>query len=191
MPKRKRHQRWTGSTLRLKDNHTWKAPPGHKIVILDRGAARFNYPESWHVEPASDALKLYDVAPPDDNVRLSVSLIHHTPNIDWSELPLDALLQSTLEKSPDDSAQPVTGVERIARKDVEIVWQEISWQDPVEHREARSRVAVARGRTVHAILTLDVWPEDWPRVKAMWLEVMRSLELDRYVKDPTRGDVVH
>jgi len=188
---KKRKPKFTERVLKLKDNHTWQAPPGHKIIILDRGALRFNYPASWHVEPDTDAIKLYDVAPPDDNVRLSVSLIHHAPNIDWKELPLDALLKSTLDKSPEDSAQPVTDVERIARKDMEIVWQEMSWQDPVEHREARSRVAVARGRTAHAILTLDFWPEDWPRIKTMWLEAMRSLEMDRYVKDPTRGDVIH
>ncbi len=183
-------RKYKEQVLKLRDNHTWKAPPGHKIVVLDRGAVRFNFPESWMVVPESDALKLYDVAPPDDNCRLSVSFMR-TPPVDWSELPLAGLLESVMAKDDDPSARPVGKTVRVPRQDVEIVWMETSFEDPVEHREGRSRVAVARGRNIHAIFTLDFWPEDAPRLAAMWQEVMRSVELGRYVSDPTKGDVLH
>src|SRR5437660_1746380 len=89
-----RHKpKYTRQTLSLKDKHTWKAPPDHRIVLLDRGAVRFNIPESWVVEPDAEALKVYDKQPPADDCRLSVTYIR-TPPADWSELPLAPLLES-------------------------------------------------------------------------------------------------
>ncbi len=41
---------WKKQTLRMKDNHTWKAPDGYNILVVDRGALRFNVPKAWHVE---------------------------------------------------------------------------------------------------------------------------------------------
>jgi hypothetical protein len=185
---RKSKPKWTSKTLKLKDNHTWKAPPNHVVVVVDRGAVRFNIPDSWHVEPDSEALKLYDKKPPKDDCRLSVTCIH-TPPVDWTELPLAPLLDAV---SRDDTILDRTRGEiiTVARKDAEIVWLEVTWQDPIEHREARSRIAVARGSNVHVVFTLDFWPEDAKRLEPVWKEVLRSIELNRYVSDPLKGDVL-
>src|SRR5688572_3343318 len=34
-------------TLKMKDDHTWDAPKGYKIVVADKGAVSFNIPRTW------------------------------------------------------------------------------------------------------------------------------------------------
>ncbi len=52
-----------------------------------------------------------------------------------------------------------------------------------------SRVCIAQGRGVCVLLTLDFWVEDVERFSRVWDEVLASLELGRYVADPSIGDV--
>jgi hypothetical protein len=63
--------------------------------------------------------------------------------------------------------------------------------DPSKHREAFSRIALARSRNLQALVTFDFWPEDITRLNPVWEEVIRSLELGRYVDNPTVGDILH
>src|ERR1041384_8190989 len=79
-------------TLRLKDNHTWKAPDGYKIVMLERGVVSFNIPVSWHVAQLEPTFELNDLPPPDDNSRISVSFWCLPKGVDWSGLPLIPML---------------------------------------------------------------------------------------------------
>jgi hypothetical protein len=180
---------WQKQTLRLKDKHTWTAPPGFLIIVLDRGAVRFNYPEGWEVAPDEDAIKIYDRPKPDDNCVLAVSYLR-LPPIDWSGLPLSQLIQ---EASVGDTRGVLPHGEIVAepRADVEIVWRQMIFDDPVEHRPAYSRIALARGNNIQALITFDFWIEDEEKLEPAWREVLRSIELGRYVADPTRGDVLH
>src|SRR4051812_47263730 len=36
---------WIKEELKLKKNHSWKAPPGYRIFVADQGAVRFNIPQ--------------------------------------------------------------------------------------------------------------------------------------------------
>jgi hypothetical protein len=179
-------------TLRLKPNHTWKAPDGYKIVVLDRGAASFNVPEAWIVGKL-EPFEMYDKEPPDDNVRLSVTLWQFHPQIDWTGLPLGPLLAQATDMREKDSHDILESGEIVLpkRDDLELAWRQQLFMDPKEHREAYSRHLVARGFGVVLLLTLDFWKDDAKKVKPMWEEILRSLELGRIIPDPTRGVIQH
>lgn len=185
MAKRRKHHKWEKRTLKMRDDATWKAPDGYAIFVADKGAVRFNVPKSWVVKPKDNRIELYDREPPDDDTRLSLT-VFRTPPVDWSELPLSRLLADVTKDS--DERGPIR---THPRPDVEIVWTEMPFDDPVEHRPACSRVVLARGQNIHALLTLDFWVDDTQRLEPMWQELLRSVELGRYVSDPTRGDVLH
>lgn len=169
----------------LKDNHTWRAPKGYKILVADRGAVSFNIPATWHLEKF-EPLELYDKAPPDDNVRLSMSFWRMPPGVDWSGLPLQKLLEE-VTKNPEGDVLARGEVQTVDRSDIEIAWIEQRFMDTKEQREAFSRNAIARGFDIHTLLTLDFWVDDAPKVEPIWREVLRSLQLGRKIDDPTRG----
>ena len=185
--KRKSKGRWEKQTLKLRDSHTWKAPPGYNIFVADRGAVRFNFPHGWIIVPASDCTELYDRKPPDDNCRLAVSYMR-LPPIDWSGLPLAQLISTIVDGDP-RKVLSRGEVVKVPRPDLEAAWAEISFMDPQENREAFSRIALARGRNLQALITFDFWPEGAALLGPIWDEVMRSVELGQYVDDPTLGDV--
>lgn len=177
------------STLRMQDNHTWKAPKGYKIVVMDRGAVSFNVPEKW-VMHKFEPLEMYDKTPPNDNARLSVSFWRLPVGVDWSKLPLGELLLKTLVDSEKDILERGDLVVS-ERTDLEIVWTEHRFLDATEKREAFSRILFARGWNVQVLVTFDFWVSDAPKLLAMWNEVVRSLQLGRRIEDPTKGAVLH
>ncbi len=177
------------TTMSLKDNHTWKAPKGYKIVVLDRGVVSFNIPQSW-VVANMEPFELNDREPPDDDARISVSHWRFPPGIDWSALPLGDLLKQSI------TGTSLTILERgevieVTRPDLQFAWTEHRFDDPVEHREAYSRFVIARSESVHALITCDYWVTDADRIRPIWHEVLRSLQLGRVIADPTRGVVLH
>jgi hypothetical protein len=157
--------------------------------VADRGAVRFNVPRSWVIVPTSDCIELYDQQPPKDNCRLAVSYLR-LPPIDWSGLPLAQLIATVVEG---DRREILAREEviKVPRADLELAWTEIRFMDPQEYREAFSRIALARGWNLQALITFDFWVEDMVRLEPVWDEVMRSVELGRYVDDPTMGDILH
>ncbi len=184
-----RKVRWRKQTLRLKDNHTWKAPSGYNVFVLDRGAVRFNFPKDWVTVPASDCVALYDRRPPNDNCRLAVSYLR-LPPMDWTGLPLDELIASVIEG--DQRRILARGdIIKADRADLELAWREIRFQDPSENCEAFSRIALARGANLQALITFDFWARDAAWLESVWDEVMRTVELGRFVSDPTAGDTLH
>jgi hypothetical protein len=191
MGKRKHKPQWQKKTLRLKDNHTWKAPKGYKIVVLDRGAVSFNIPEGWLVAKLEPNLELHDNPPPNDNARISVSFWRFGPGIDWTGLPLGPLLIQATEGAHQDDILARGEIIKSERTDLELVWTEHRFLDPQEKREAYSRIALARGWDIHALITCDFWVDDAERLIPIWSEVLRSLQLGRYIEDPTKGVVTH
>lgn len=189
MKPKKKKQKWKQQTLRVKPNHTWRAPDGFKIVVIDRGAASFNVPTDWHLAKL-DPLEMYDRPQPDDKARLMVTLMHTPPGIDWTELPLtDLLAQST----KDSSLQTLSRSEIIkaARTDLELAWTEHRFIDPEEHREAYSRIALARGWDAHVLITFDFWVDDTEKFQYVWDEAIRSLQMGRRIDDPLKGPTLH
>ena len=179
---------WTKEELRLKKNHTWKAPHGYRVFVADRGAVRFNIPQEWVIEPDSDSIKFYDGKPPDDNSRLACSYIR-LPPIDWSGLALSELIKVATE----GDERHLTRSGEVINKDqadLEVAWADYSFVDPVEKRQAYTRMCIARGSNIQALITLDYWAEDRGKIEGVWAEVIRSLQLGRYIEDPTIGDII-
>ncbi len=179
-------QRWTRTVERLTESHGWKSKPGHKIFVADRGAVRFDLPQDWVCIPGEDSIRFCDREPPDDNCTLQVSYIRLPPiQGDWSELPLERLLRQVVDEDEREivSKGEVIGVKR---PDLELAWIELAFLDTNERREARSRICLARGSNIQPLITMEFWLEDAQRVGPVWDEVLRSLQLGVYIKDPTR-----
>jgi hypothetical protein len=184
MPKKK----WTKETYRLPKDHGWRSKPGYQIFVADRGALRFDVPRDWFFEPGESSFRFFDRQPPDDDCRLEVSIMRLNPQIDWSGLPLAEMLEESTKNSPFPEISRGEIV-HVKRDDLELVWYERRFVDPVGLREARSRACLALGSNVAPLITMDFWPEDAKRVTPVWDEVLRSLQLGMHIKDPFRRDV--
>ncbi|MBC8171851.1 MAG: hypothetical protein H7X77_09260 [Anaerolineae bacterium] len=179
----------TGSA-KLKDNHTWQAPAGYKIVVLDRGAVSFNVPQDWLMAKA-DPVELHDAAPPNDNARLTVSFWRLPPGVDWTGLPLAPLLIESTKDSKMDVLERGEIITPSRTDNIELVWTQHRFMDPVEHREAFTRIAMARGWEIHALITFDFWVSEATKLQPVWDEVLRSLQMGRVIDDPTKGVTRH
>jgi hypothetical protein len=168
--------KWTKRELRIDEDHGWRCKPGYAIFVADRGAVRFDVPETWIVQADAAGVKIHDKPPPDDNARIQLSIFFPPPVVDWGELPLATMLADALagrgreevRRSQAEGAghrallrrdrnAPLIGAEEddlisqdpithILRPNLEIVWTECRRMDSVERREARSRYLFARGR---------------------------------------------
>lgn len=181
--------KWHKQTLRMRDDHVWEASPGCNVFVADRGAVRFDYPHDWVIIPgdtATEPIKFYDKAPPDDDCVLQLTLLRLAPEFDWSNLPLRRMLADCV-RGDDDTPTPLADVRVVRRQDLELAWTERGFIDDNEKREARSRSCLARAGRILPFLTLDFWPEDAPRVEPVWDTVLRSLRLGQIITDPTKG----
>jgi hypothetical protein len=177
------------TSMRLKDNHNWKAPDGYKIVVLDRGAVSFNVPQSW-VVGKTQPFEMHDLPPPKDNVRLAITFWRTPPGVDWTGLPLAQMLEDATRESYKDTYERGK-ITKYMRSDIEIVWLQQGFIDEAEKRGAYSRIAMARGFDVAVLITLDYWVNESDKHKPTWNEVLRSLQLGRIIQDPKRGEVTH
>jgi len=112
------------------------------------------------------------------------------PPIDWSELPLSQLIREIVN----NDHRPVVDEGEIIeakREDIELARTEICFTDPVEDRKAHSQICLARWAHIQSWITFDFWPEDAARLSAVWNEALNSLELGLFIKDPTRGPIIH
>lgn len=171
----------------LDAEHRWSARPGHRILVLDRGAVRLEYPDTWVVRPAEDCIRVYDKAPPDDDCVLAVSYLRLSLGVDWSRLPVSRLLAPALESDPRPfhRQDPVLEESRI---DTELAWRQCAFRDASQQeREALARICIARCPPVQALLTFDFWLSDLPRCDQVWTDVLGSLRLVEWVEDPRAG----
>lgn len=179
-------KKWTKTTLQLAKDHKWTGTPGYSVFVADRGAVRFEYPSDWLVTPGDDSIHFNDKKPPDDDCILQMSLMHLTPQVDWTGLPLNELIEvvtSSTDRIVLSRDTPVL----IRRQNLEIAWRESRVVDPVEHREAIALSCLARSGTLLPLITMDYWPEDRGRFSKVWDHVIESLRLGEYIKDPRIG----
>ena len=183
--------KWKKQVFRLDSKYDWKAKPGNKVFVADRGALRFDFPGDWYFSPDVDTeaalptLKLYDRKPPDDNCLLEVTIFNLPPGIDWRQMPLPKLLSDTMPDD-DDSVLSRSKVVYSKRGDLEIAWLETRFVDPGEKREARSRTCMARRGNIQPLMTFSFWPEDATRLEPVWDELLRSLRLGEYIAMPVQ-----
>jgi hypothetical protein len=172
--------------LKLKDNHTWKSKPGYSICVIDRGLVRFDYPSNWIVEPDEGAVHLHDRPPSVESCDLGVS-IFRVPAVHVRELCLDDTLRDTLAN--DRKPYQQSEIHHIARGDLEIAWLEQRYMDAEYKRDARFRVALARGPAL-CLISMNYWSNRAAGLERVWEEVLRTLVMGMRVEDPTAGPVV-
>lgn len=171
----------------LRPDHAWRARPGCKIFVAERGALRFDYPEAWVVQPDGNTICFFDREPPDDDSRLTVSMMR-LPPLDWSGLRIDAMLADAV---PGGGRDGVPGPIHVTRRgDLELAWRELRFVDDESPRDAYTRTCIARSGEWQGLLTFDFWVDDVDRCDTAWQIVLDTLELGRIVADPTRGPVV-
>ncbi|MUG93746.1 hypothetical protein F7734_15495 [Scytonema sp. UIC 10036] len=187
MAKRKKSNlEWMKQTLELKPDHHWEGPPGYKIFVADRGAVRFNIPRDWAFAPQEKSFKFFDKEPPDEDCCLEVSF-NRLPPHDWSQFPL----KSTLRKVVENETRNVIAkgdIITVKRQTAKIVWTEIKFIDTQEEpREAFSRTCIGIGSNIQCLITFDYWVDQAEQLTPVWDEVMRSLTLGLYIRDPLTG----
>jgi hypothetical protein len=185
-PEKPKRLKFVKSTLKLQENHTWAGTPGHKVIVLDRGAMRFEYPEHWVMLPDSDSFKLYDRRPPKDDCCLAVSYLRLPPDIDWSGISMKELV----EVATAEDSRPIhfrTEPVWVRVEDMDLAWRESYFDDPKEHRAARSRLCIARRGVIQALITFEFWEDEADRRIPVWDNVLSSLRLNDFIPDPTKG----
>jgi hypothetical protein len=184
--KGQRKPQWKHQSLPVHPDHKWVARPNSRVFVADRGAVRIDFPAEWIVRPAEDCIKFMDKEPPDDNFTLAVSYLR-LPPMDWSRLPLADLVQTAIQ-GDDRGLLNLSEIFEVKRGDLEYAWLEGSFVDPNEKRKAFTRLCIARGNLIQALITLDFWPEDRARLLPAWDDILDSLRLGHWIKDPTRGE---
>lgn len=176
---------WERKESTLRPWHGWRAKPGCKIFVADRGAVRFDSPQDWVVVPDEHSVKLYDKQPPDDDSRLEISY-QRLPPIDWSGLPIAALVEAAMRggKRPIDTWGPIR---ETRRGDLQLAWREVTFVDPVETRQARSRMCIARRSILQCLITFDFWETDLERCELAWDTALETLQLGDFIIDSTGG----
>ena len=172
-------------SLKLKRGHHWRARPGHRIFVADRGAVRFDFPDAWVLKMQERSVCFHDREPPDDDCRLELSYFR-LPPIDWSGMSIEQLLETAVggdTRNPEGRGKTYS----VRRHGLRLAWTELTFTDPVEQRPARSRVLVGLGNNVQCLITLDFWESDAARLAPAWDEVVRTLELGIHIEDPTTG----
>jgi hypothetical protein len=172
---------------RLAPGHGWRAQPHHKILVIDRGAVRIDYPDTWFVEFTEDCAKVYDKKPPDDDCVFGVSY-HYWPAVGRA-LSVGTLVRKTIDDD-ERSFIAVEGIVEEARMDLSLAWGQGTFIDSREKREACSRLCLARRDEIQALLTFDFWLTDLARCDPRWHAFLASLQLAEWVEDPLRGPVL-
>jgi hypothetical protein len=172
--------------FRLKDNHTWKAKPGNSICVLDRGLVRFEFPSHWKVEPGEGAVHLHDREPSVESCDLGAS-IFRVPAEAVHQIDIDDMLLSSLGE--DREAYEQSEIHHVSRPGLEISWIEQKYMEKEYKRDARFRVALARGECI-CLISMNYWANRAAGLERVWEDVLRTLVMGVMVKDPTKGPVV-
>lgn len=184
---------WHKSELPLRPDHAWKALPGCKVFVADRGAVRLDIPEDWILLPTeTGSIRFHDRKPPADSFRLELSVLHLNPQVDWpaTGLPLVELLEDLQsEKDADDIHKG--SVEELKRPGLHLAWAENHYRDPEDGRLIHSRVGIGHHKLVQVILTFDYYASLAWKGSAIWADLIKSMVLDQKIDDPTRGDARH
>ncbi len=186
MPKRKKDSlKWIKETYELQPDHHWQSQPGYKVFVADRGAVRFDVPSHWIFEPRTGSFRFMDAEHPDNNCCLEVSF-NRLPEHDWTLFPLKGILKKIIEQ---DTRNPIeTGeVITVDRQTARIVWGQLKFIDPEEQREAYSRICVGIGSGIQCLITYEYWADQADSYVPVWDEVLRTLVLGLYIRDPMTG----
>lgn len=178
---------WQEKSIPLKEGHNWEARPGYSVLVADRGAVRFEFPEGWIIRPGEKgSLKLMDREPPDDECTLEMSIFYLNPKIDWSGLELAPMVAKLRE---DEVRLVLDRGEVVAfrRGRMDLAWAEDRFMDSGEARPAFGITCIARRRNIQPLITFAYWENDAARCRAVWETVLETLTIGERIADPSQG----
>jgi len=170
--------------IELQSGHTWKATPGCRILLIDSGAVRFDYPAEWVVRPTTKYVFVIDRHPPDDRCLLVVS---------WRRIPFRALSIPTaalldrlapLETRPPDHRGDTL---HVLRPPLEAAWTETRFIEPIYGNDVCTRMCVARADRTQAVLLLDYREGNEIVIDAAWKTLLDTLVIGEYIEDIRTG----
>lgn len=182
--------KWKRRTYKMPQDHEWKAAPGNKIFVADRGAMQFEYPKDWILSfGESGSVRFFDREEADADIRLEVSLIY-VPPIDWNGLSLARLLEDVALSDDPRGLTERGRFHEMRRANLEATWLEVGFTDAEEHRKAHSRICLARGPAAYSFITMDFWADaDLAALaRKVWNTVLDTLKLDGRNQDRLRLD---
>jgi hypothetical protein len=183
----KKPLKWVKETLEMAPNHRWQSNPGYKIFVAGRGAVRFDVPQDWTFEPKEKSFRFLNAPYPDDDCGLEVSF-NLLPPHDWSLFPLKSTLKKVMAEDSRDVLE-MGEVVTVKRQTARIVWVEMKFMDHQEEpREAFSRTCVGIGSNVQCLITMEFWADQAEQFTPVWDEVLRSLTLGLFIRDPRTGE---
>ena len=169
--------------IQLNPSHVWKAAPQHKILVIDGGAVRFDFPRDWVVLPRARHVCLFDQLP-SYRCALAISWRHVPP--ETAALSVGYLMNQTYSAE----LRPILHRGEVIRYfniPLEAAWIQLRVMDLEERREALTRMCIARAGCTQALILFDFWPEDELKLFDAWETVLRTLVVGDYIEDPTTG----
>jgi hypothetical protein len=168
----------------LEPGHEWKARPGHRILIVDNGAVRFDFPREWSLCSQPGFACLLDGTILDYSCAVTVSARRIPVSVAGFSLEPYLLEIAKMDDLEDASCSDAV---RIFRPPLEAGWVEWRFADPVQRCEARKRICIARSGCTRAVITFDFWPEDELRHFWAWNTILETLVVGDYIEDPATG----
>lgn len=177
------------TSLRMPDDHAWRTEPGYKIVVADRGAARFDVPQAWQpVQDATADVCLADAQPPDDTVRLQFTLLPVRVPRGTALPPASVMLEGVIGEEWQGRRGPVRSERRAG---LDLAWIEADDVDTENGRPILTRTCTVVGGGRVALFTLACYADRPSPAADAWRVLRTSVELGRSYdlsgRDPRRN----
>ena len=170
--------------MQLNPGHGWKAAAGCRILIIDGGAVRLDFPADWTVISTPKYVVVVDRAPPHNRALLAVAWRQFPPTA--SGIPLTPLVTEAAAAETREvihRGEPVSFI----RPPLEAAWIEMRVAEAAHKRELVTRICLARADCTQALLIFDFWPEDELALHSVWTTFLATLTVGDYIADPTTG----
>lgn len=158
----------------MPSGHGWKAKPGWKIVVVARGAVRFDIPREWPGQPTEEgSIRIHDRMSPDDNCQLEASLLPY--QLRSGAGPSLTELLAGLDDAHDLTVLGRSEIHTGSGSRSDWVWNELRFRD--DGRDALTRTCLAQGGGRYAVLTFTLWADDAACLDPVWSGILDSLEV--------------
>jgi hypothetical protein len=170
--------------LQLDSSHIWKAAPGCRILVVDSGAVRLDFPAQWTVISMPRYVCVVDRCLPD--YRTIIAISWRRTAIGTLGIPLAMLIEEA------SLAETRTILHRAStcalfRPPLELAWTEMRVMDTSRSCEICTRLCLARADSTQALLMFDFHPEDELTVFPIWNTLLATLSVGDYIEDPSTG----
>lgn len=176
---------WRERPMKLPKNHGWRASPGNSVFVAGRGDAMFEMPRKWLITPIEGgAIQISDRRPPDERMRINVSVIRFAPHLSAIS-PVEVMLEDLVAKGAHGNLTSRGPIQSAQRPDFDLAWVEGEFIDEDENRKAYMRMCLACRDNLSVIITSDFYPEvSRPAIRA-WATMLGTLKIGEKIEDPT------